>query len=68
MRQLVPHYFVSTQPLGWRCGECGQPFSLGVPAISISDEIPLAIKLLFDSHQCRKRSPENQPRSENSAD
>jgi hypothetical protein len=64
MRQLVPHYFVSTQPLGWRCSECGQPFALNVPVISTSEDIPLPIKVLFNSHKCRKRSLENQPRSE----
>lgn len=68
MRQLVPHFFISTQPLGWRCSECEQPFSLNVPMIGDpvrgQDEIPLPVRVLFNSHRCKPRARSFQPRSE----
>jgi hypothetical protein len=54
MRQLLPHYYVSTRPLGWKCSECGQVFGnraeqdqeqqLASPSGAIQTE--------FDGHNC----------------
>ena len=65
MRHLIPHYFVSTRPLGWRCSECEQPFSL-IGLSDISDEIPTSITTAFDTHTCRPLRP-RQRRSEEAA-
>lgn len=67
MRHLIPHYFVSTNPLGWKCSDCGHPFWLPV-AEPVTDEIPASITALFNAHKCRVRTPAEQPRSETSSD
>jgi hypothetical protein len=56
MRRLIPEYFASTLPVGWRCSECDQPFSLAVPErLTATEEIPLAVVVLFNFHKCRIR-------------
>jgi hypothetical protein len=59
MRHLLPHYFVSTHPLGWKCSECDQPFSLIVPETATTADIPESVIALFNSHKCRIRRPDD---------
>jgi hypothetical protein len=66
MRHLIPNFFISTQPLGWQCSECGRTFPAS-GMLAITDEIPAAITTEFNAHQCRSRSPENHRRAEASA-
>ena len=67
MRNLIPNFFISTQPLGWQCSECGSSFPRsGMTAIT--EAIPSVIAAEFNAHRCRPHSTENQPRSEDSAD
>lgn len=66
MRHLVPHYFVSTRPLGWRCSECGQPFSL-IGLSDISEDVPMSITVAFNTHACRIGKQPQRPRSKEAA-
>jgi hypothetical protein len=62
MRHLVPQHFVSTFPVGWRCSECDQPFSLAVPeSPTQKEEIPLSVVVLFNFHKCRVRGSKHRP-------
>lgn len=64
LRHLVPHYFVSTQPLGWRCSECSQPFPVrGMHAYT--DSVPASVMALFEAHRCTGGQA-HEPRSEDS--
>jgi hypothetical protein len=66
VRHLVPHYFISTRPLGWRCSECGQPFSL-IGLSDISEDVPMSITVAFNAHTCRIGTRVYRPRSEEAA-
>jgi hypothetical protein len=54
MRQLVPHYYVSTRPLGWKCSDCGQVFGNRVPQDGEEQSAAptAAIHADFADHNC----------------
>lgn len=52
MRNLIPHFFISTRPLGWKCSSCGQQFLLiDVPA-QLPDLVPVTLRMEFLGHDC----------------
>jgi len=57
MRQLIPNFFISTQPLGWQCSECSRAFPES-GMVAITDAIPSAVIAEFNVHRCKKRSQE----------
>jgi hypothetical protein len=53
MRSLVPYFFISTHPVGWKCSLCGKIFRvplnvLATPTTKSDDEI----QARFDVHSC----------------
>jgi hypothetical protein len=66
MRQLIPNFFISTQPLGWQCSECSRAFPAS-GMVAITDAISSAVTTEFEAHRCRPRPLDEQPRSEASA-
>jgi len=60
MRQLIPNFFISTQPLGWQCSECSHAFPAS-GMVAITDPIPSAVTAEFNAHRCRKRPQADAP-------
>lgn len=52
MRSLVQHYFVSTQPAGWRCSECGLVFV--ARDHQGNGDVPSEILRRFEDHSCQR--------------
>ena len=53
MRTLVPYFFISTHPVGWKCSLCGQIFRvplnvLGAPSSKPDDDV----RSRFEAHSC----------------
>ena len=51
MRSLVENYFISTQPAGWRCSECGLVFR---SRDKTEGDPPREVLILFEGHSCRR--------------
>ena len=51
MRTLVENYFVSTQPAGWRCSECGLVFV--AKDHHGNGDVPSEILRRFEDHSCK---------------
>jgi hypothetical protein len=55
MRNLVPHYFVSTKPFGWKCSDCGMVFRADQPMTPLLEAAPSdAVLGIFDAHSCEE--------------
>jgi len=53
MRQLLPHYYVSTRPVGWKCSECEQVFgNRSELDPQQQPEAPSSIQAEFTDHNC----------------
>ena len=54
MRQLLPHYYVSTRPLGWKCSDCGQVFGNRIEQDRKQQASvpPSAVQADFAHHNC----------------
>jgi hypothetical protein len=53
VRALVPYYFVSTQPVGWKCSECGRVFRIRVSVTKTPQDPMPDIQAEFKSHKCK---------------
>lgn len=56
MRSLVENYFVSTQPAGWRCSECGLVFV--AKDYHGNGDVPSEILRRFEDHSCNRHLTE----------
>lgn len=55
VRSLIPYFFVSTQPLGWKCSECEKVFRIKV-ALGAPPPYPMPeIRAEFRTHKCEER-------------
>jgi hypothetical protein len=52
-RRLIQHYFVSTQPVGWKCSDCGRVF-VGKVANARNVEPPEPVTDAFNIHSCEE--------------
>jgi hypothetical protein len=54
MRQLLPHYYVSTRPIGWKCSDCGQVFGDRETQVGAEPfQAPsAAVQTVFAAHNC----------------
>jgi hypothetical protein len=68
MRSLVPYFFISTHPVGWKCSACGKIFRvplniMGEPTARPDDEV----RDRFEGHSCLAYRDELQKRKDASA-
>jgi hypothetical protein len=56
VRTLVPYYFVSTQPVGWKCSECGKLFQIKIALKTMPQDPMPEIKADFKAHKCEPKA------------
>ena len=53
MRLLVPYYFISTHPVGWRCSDCGKIFRVPINVLQQPTSKPADdVQARFEAHSC----------------
>lgn len=53
MRVLVPYFFISTHPVGWKCSVCRQVFRVPLNVLDKPTSKPdNDIHKLFEAHSC----------------
>jgi len=56
VRSLVENYFISTQPAGWRCSECGLVF---LSRNQAKGDPPREVLIRFERHSCNQHIHEH---------
>jgi hypothetical protein len=53
MRTLVPYFFISTHPVGWKCSACGKIFRVPLNILAEPTSKPDEdIGMRFEAHSC----------------
>jgi hypothetical protein len=53
MRSLVPYFFISTHPVGWKCSACGQIFRVPLNVLDKPTSKPDDdVQVRFAAHSC----------------
>ena len=68
MRSLVPYFFISTHPVGWKCSLCGKVFRVPLNVLSRPTSKPDDdIHAKFEAHSCLAYRDELKLRQEKAA-